>query len=63
MSRESRTLVVRTEPRKHPPQRLFPALTLRRSRQALSHFEAAETYARAMALSRRKDGLSIDRTV
>ena len=63
MSRESRTLVVRTEPRKRLPLRLFPALPLRRSGEALSRFEAARTYARTVALSRRKDALSIDRTV
>lgn len=63
MSREHRTLIVRTEPAKRLPARLFPILALRQSGQALSRFEAARCYARATALSRRKDALSIDRVV
>ncbi len=63
MSRESRTLVVRTEPKNPPPQQVSPGLSLRRSGDALSRFEAAEIYSRTASLGRRKDALSIDRTV
>lgn len=61
MSRDCRTLVVRTDPKRRLSARLFKPFAARQSGDALSHFEAARTYARAAAIGRRKEALCIDK--
>lgn len=61
MKRAGRTLIVRTEAKGRAVMRPSLRLTLRQNCGALSRFEAAETYRRASALTRRRTALCIDR--